>query len=67
MGWCSATPIFDAICEAILNEKADKKELLKITIEALQDGDWDCERDSKYIDHPLVREAFTDLDPDFFD
>ena len=39
------------------------KEIVTILIEALQDHDWDCEQDSDYWDHPLVREAFKKLHP----
>jgi hypothetical protein len=30
----------------------------------LWNADWDCEFDSSYITHPLVKEAFAELEPD---
>ena len=58
MGWCSATQIFDDVCDAIFNEKADKEKILDRLIGTLQDMDWDCEMDSAYVDHPVVRKLF---------
>jgi hypothetical protein len=59
MGWCSGTVVFDAVCGALLSEdKPDKKYAIKALIEALTDNDWDCEPDSEYWDHPLVKECF---------
>ena len=70
MGWCSATMIFDAVCTAMFEKDLDdkaKKDLLIAIINKLQGEDWDCEMESKYITHPLVRAAFLELEPDFFD
>ena len=68
MGWCSATEIFDVVAGSLLDDgKTDKKEVLTKLIAALWDGDWDCERDSRYWDHPLVREIFKELRPEWFD
>jgi len=58
MGWCSATMIFDDVCDAIFNEKSDKEKILDRLIGTLQDMDWDCEMDSAYVDHPVVRKLF---------
>lgn len=61
MGWCSGTPIFDRVAEKILlTELSDdqKEELIFTLADAMADQDWDCEGDSKYWDHPLVRKAF---------
>ena len=58
MGWCSATMIFDDVCDAIFNEKADKEKILDRLIGTLHDMDWDCEMDSAYVDHPVVRKLF---------
>lgn len=58
MGWCSGTVIFDTVVEAILNPEVDKKETIKYLINALEDMDWDCQPDSDYWEHPLVKECF---------
>lgn len=59
MGWCSGTVVFDAVCDALLSEdKPDKKYAIKALIDALCDMDWDCENESDYWDHPLVKECF---------
>ena len=64
MGWCSGTNIFDPIVGALLADKPiDKKAVIKIVAEALEDGDWDCQQDSDYWNHPLVREVFMELHP----
>ena len=36
-------------------------------INTLQNMDWDCERDSAYWDHPLVKEVFHEEYPEWFD
>ncbi len=65
MGWCSGTRIFDDIVEALLYpENVEPKEILKRLITTLWEADWDCEFDSSYITHPLVKEVFIELDPD---
>lgn len=67
MGWCSGTIVFDNVCHGLLDEKADKKQVLTALVETLKEMDWDCEYDSEYIDHPLVREVFIEcgiIDPD---
>ena len=63
MGWCSATEIFDAVAGALLNEgpKKSPEEILKFLAEVLQDNDWDCELDSEYSNHPVVRKIFIEL------
>jgi hypothetical protein len=64
MGWCSGTIIFDDVVEALLYPgRVDKKEIIKRLITTLWESDWDCEFDSSYIAHPLVKEAFLELDP----
>lgn len=68
MGWCSATRIFDSVAGVLLDDKdIDKKEALETLIAALEDGDWDCQGDSDYYDHPLVQEIFKELHPNWFD
>lgn len=63
MGWCSGTVVFDAVCDALLGEdkEVDKKYALRALIDVLHDEDWDCESESEYFNHPLVKEAFCDL------
>jgi hypothetical protein len=55
--------------ENILSDKPDDsiKETIKRLIESLEDGDWDCQQDSAYYDHPIVRKAFMELHPDWFE
>ena len=60
MGWCSATLIFDDVCDAIFNEDCSKTEILSRLIGTLEDMDWDCQMDSRYSNHPVVRELFID-------
>lgn len=68
MGWCSATVIFDAIAEIILSDNSiDKKAVLTTVINTLEDGDWDCQSDSAYWDHPIVREIMRSLHPRWFE
>ena len=71
MGWCSGTYVFDGVMDAFINEKsiskAVKKKIIKKVIEALQERDWDCESDSDYWEHPLVREIFMELKPEWFE
>lgn len=66
MGWCSATVIFDTLCEALIydTDDVDKLKLLKVLINILWENDWDCEYDSSFITHPLVKQAFIELDED---
>lgn len=68
MGWCSGTNVFDAICDIVLSEKpVDKKAVVKHIIRVLQDMDWDCESDSNYWEHPVVREVFREINPEWFE
>lgn len=61
MGWCSGTVVFDAAVEAILDPNADKKYAIKALIEAFEYADWDCQNESDYFEHPLVKECFIEL------
>lgn len=61
MGWCSGTVVFDAAVKAIIDPNANKKYAIKALIEALEDLDWDCQTDSDYWEHPLVKECFIEL------
>lgn len=66
MGWCSSgTDIFDKVTRFVLESKTltedDKGALLRVLIMALYDADWDCESDSRYFKHPLVRKIMKQL------
>lgn len=69
MGWCSATEIFDEVCSALLDEgdKPSVEETLKRLVIALEDGDWDCQSDSRYWDHPVVSKIMGERHPNWFD
>lgn len=68
MGWCSGTNIFDAVAEVLLDDKPiDKKSALIAVINALEDGDWDCQVESEYWDHPMVQEAMRECHPSWFE
>lgn len=68
MGWCSGTYIFDMVAESLLSDNpVDKKEVLTRLANALEDQDWDCHGESQYWDHPLVKEIFVELHPDWVD
>lgn len=62
MGWCSATVIFDSVCGALLSET---EETIRALVAALEDGDWDCQQDSDYWSHPIVRKVMKELHPDW--
>lgn len=67
MGWCSGTGIFDDIMEAILNGSHEdfysyQKNIVEALTKAMWRHDWDCEPDSDYLFHPLVKEVFIELD-----
>lgn len=71
MGWCSGTPIFDTVAKEILDDaeisQSKKERILTSLIEAMWDHDWDCESESDYYDHPLVRSILMKLRPDWFE
>ena len=68
MGWCSGTQIFDDVAGQILDkDEIDVKEVLTSLIQSLQYMDWDCESDSAYWEHPVVREIFMELEPEWFE
>ena len=72
MGWCSGTDIFDSVVKElvelhdaqILNNDEFVTVVTSLT-EALYDKDWDCEADSDYWSHPLVRQVFKELNPNW--
>lgn len=68
MGWCSATRIFDDVAGFVLaTDKPGKmqSEVLSKLASSLEDGDWDCQQDSDYWDHPIVQAVFKELHPDW--
>jgi hypothetical protein len=68
MEWCSATVIFDRIAEVVLSDRPiDKRAVLKTAIEALEDGDWDCQQDSVYWNNPIVQEIMREKHPRWFE
>lgn len=66
MGWCSGTEIFDVVAEAVL-EDLPKEEVLGRLIDILEDHDWDCQCDSEFWTHPVVRKLFEDRYPEWFE
>ena len=65
MGWCSGTNVFDEICNGILDyEELDESQqdyVVRIVFDALRGADWDCEFDSKFINHPIYRKILKDV------
>lgn len=63
MGWCSGTDIFDLVVEALLEgEVTDKdKKVIGELIVALKGNDWDCQQDSQYWYHPIVKQIYKEL------
>jgi hypothetical protein len=58
--------IFDDVVHGLLDENADKREVISRLIDTLEEMDWDCQMDSAYVDHPMVRELFIEhgiIDP----
>lgn len=67
MGRCSATEVFDPVTGFILAydlPDAVKLDLIKKLVDTLENYDWDCQSDSDYYEHPLVRQAMRELHPD---
>ncbi len=68
MGWASGVEIFDAVADALLADgDVDKKAVLRVLVDALEDGDWDTQSDSIHWGHPLVREVMREAHPDWED
>lgn len=69
MGWGSATQIFDSVAAALLDEesKHDVHSVLKELVIALEDSDWDCQYDSDYYNHPIVKSIMKELHPRWFE
>lgn len=70
MGWSSGTQIFDDAVGAILESDASEHHKIRIIIhliDTLFRRDWDCECESDYFKHPLVKTAFILFDPSYID
>lgn len=69
MGWCSGTEIFDDVVAALVEEgkRPPVEKVIERLVAALENGDWDCQQDSAYWDHPVVRKVFLQVHPDWFD
>lgn len=66
MGWCSGTVVFDNVCDALFAEDAKKpttEETVRALAVALEESDWDCQQDSEYWSHPVVRKVMKELHP----
>lgn len=67
MGWCSGTPIFDAVAENVLDSDLSVERqfvIMRVLAEIMLDQDWDCESDSAYYDHPIVQRVLRELNGD---
>lgn len=70
MGWCSATPIFDAIGKYVLDSELPEEKqfgIMRVLADALEEEDWDCQQDSDYYDHPIIQRVMKELHPHWFD
>lgn len=70
MGWCSGTPIFDAVAKNILDSELSTErqfEIMRALTKAMYDGDWDCEDESRYIKHPVIQRVMRELNPDWYE
>lgn len=64
MGWCSGTTIFDKAAAVVLTthvEGGEKFNILYALAKALEHEDWDCQSDSLFIDHPIVKDVMEAL------
>lgn len=69
MGWCGGTDIFDPVVKIVLAAEMPEEtkfNIIRALTESLGDQDWDCESESAYYEHSLVRRVFVDLYPDWF-
>lgn len=63
MGWCNGgTLIFDTVCKQVLDKKdipaKTQEKIIRKLYAALSNADWDCECESNYIKHPIVKKIF---------
>lgn len=60
MGWCGGTDVFDPVVKQVLStDLPDQKkhDIILALINALFDQDYDCESESVYWKHPLIRKV----------
>ena len=72
MGWCSATGIFDAVLDELVNQEVEPEVLTgvaEVLYDVLTSEDWDCEYDSKYFDTLLIEIMYGkgDIDEDDYE
>lgn len=71
MGWSSGTELFDVVAKEILDltkhlsVRKPTVEVFKKIILAFEEHDWDVQNESKYYSHPIVKQAFIELHPDW--
>lgn len=66
MGFGSGIEIFDKAVKPLLEKPIDQRKAIKALVEALADKDWDTEGDSWYADHPVVKEVYAEVWPQFY-
>jgi hypothetical protein len=72
MGWASASPIFDAVAQKLIDHSAPEHVVTDVCaalIQELCDGDWDTldESINRFRDSSAVMAAFRQAAPDWFD
>lgn len=70
MGWCSGTQVFDGVLGPVLKSKMskkDKKTVIKVLIETLEEQDWDCQSDSAFYEDDLVEAEFRRIHPEWYE
>ena len=74
MGWCSGTRIFDEVCSVLLEKEHKPKlpqkcveEVITVLTDAMEDMDWDCQGDSRFVDHPVVKKIFIRRHPGWYE
>ena len=70
MGWCSGTPIFDAVARNVLDSELPVErqfDIMRTLAAAMYDEDWDCESDSRYYKHPVIQRVMRDLNPKWYE
>ena len=68
MGWCSATSIFDAMAKYVIDSpQTDDQKIAALAklAQTLESEDWDCQQDSSFYEHPIVKRVFRQLHPDW--
>jgi hypothetical protein len=69
MGWCSGTPIFDAVYKQVVGNfnipETEQVQILAALADAMEDHDWDCQDDSDYAGEPIFERVMKQLHPDW--